>query len=348
MHYSVIPEAANPPAGGESYPESILIILKTGSRLVGRDDKSKTVDSYIWIIIITFQRKPMNIKIGCHVSIAGGIWKAPKNAADLGCETFQIFTRSPQGGRVTPISTEVEQQFKAEMEKYGFTDFVVHAPYIINFGSSKKSTYHGSISIIRGELERGSQLGASFVMFHPGSFKDLGEVEGMKQVKTGLKEVLEGYKGSTKLLVEISAGAGQVVGDTFEELAELVKVIKKYKGFGGICYDTQHAFASGYDIRTQKVAADTFKKFDSVIGLDWLRISHVNDSKPEFASHKDRHEHIGDGYIGLAGFKFFLSEIRNLKLEIRNSTYFPLILETEHDKVKEDIVILKGLRNKNA
>ncbi len=286
----------------------------------------------------------MNIKIGCHVSIAGGIFKAPKNAADLGCETFQIFTRSPQGGSVPPLTKEIVHQFKAEMEQYRFTDFVIHAPYIINFGSAKASTFHGSINIIRTELERGSLLGASYVMFHPGSFKDLGEVDGMKQVKSGLKEVLEGYKGTTKLLIEISAGAGQVVGDTFEELAELVKVLKKYKGFGGICYDTQHAFASGYDIRTQKAAGDTFKKFESIIGLEWLRMSHVNDSKPEFASHKDRHEHIGDGHIGLAGFKAFISEIRNLKLGIRDSEYFPLILETEHDKVKEDIKLLKSLR----
>jgi deoxyribonuclease-4 len=167
----------------------------------------------------------------------------------------------------------------------------------------------------------------------------------MKQVKAGLQEVLEGYKGTTELLIEISAGAGQVVGDTFEELAEPVAVLKKYHGFGGICYDTQHAFASGYDIRTQLAVTDTFKKFDNVIGLEYFRMSHVNDSKVEFASHKDRHEHVGDGYIGVKGFGEFIKHLSKLKTKDKNQ-FMPLILETEHDKVQTDIEILKKLRNK--
>lgn len=287
----------------------------------------------------------MDIKIGCHVSIAGGIYNAPKNAAELGCETFQIFTRSPQGGPVPALTDEVVGLFKAGMQQYGFTDFVIHAPYIINFGSGKPQTFRGSVSIIRTELERGSLLGAKYVMFHPGSFKDLGPEEGMKQVKAGLQEVLEGYDGATKLLIEISAGAGQVVGDTFEELAELVAILNRYPGFGGICYDTQHAFASGYDIRTPKAAADTFKKFDAVLGLQYFRMSHVNDSKPEFATHRDRHEHIGDGHIGTKGFEEFFKQVSKLKGATKNET-MPLILETEHDKVQIDIEILKKLRNK--
>lgn len=285
----------------------------------------------------------MHIQIGCHVSIAGGVFNAPKNAAELDCETFQIFTRSPQGGAVPPLTEEIQGQFKTAMEQYGFTNFVIHAPYIINFGSSKASTFHGSINIIRTELERGSLLGAQYVMFHPGSFKDLGETEGMMQAKKGLAEVLEGYEGETKLLMEISAGAGQVIGDTFEELAELVATLKKYKGFGGICYDTQHAFASGYDIRTQSAAAATFKKFDEVIGLKHFRMSHTNDSKVEFASHKDRHEHIDAGHIGSAGFKAFVSELQ--KQFASEKGYLPLILETEHDAVKKDIAIMKKIRD---
>jgi deoxyribonuclease IV len=290
----------------------------------------------------------MHLKIGCHVSIAGGLVNAPKNAAELGCETFQMFTRSPQGGPVPKLTDEAVALFKTGMQEHGFTDFVIHAPYIINFGSAKPSTLHGSINIIRTELERGSLLGASYVMFHPGSFKDLGEVEGMKQVKKALSEVLQDYKGVTKLLIEISAGAGQVIGDTFEELAELVDVLKKYKGFGGICYDTQHAFASGYDIRTQLAVTDTFRKFGDVIGFKWFRMSHVNDSKPEFASHKDRHEHIGEGKIGIKGFKEFMAGLAEVEKHggFAKEQFFPLILETEHDKVQIDIEILKKLRNK--
>lgn len=281
------------------------------------------------------------ITIGCHVSAAGGLFNAPKNAAALGCEVFQMFSRSPQGGAVAKITDEMEQQFKSSMKEYGFSSFVIHAPYIINFGSIKPSTFHGSISIVRGELERGSQLGARYVMFHPGSFKDLGEKEGMAQVKKGLTQVLEGYEGDTQLLIEISAGAGSVVGDTFEELAQLCEPLFKYIGFGGICYDTQHAFASGYDIRTPELAEEVFDNFKKTIGLEYFRMSHVNDSKVEFAAHKDRHEHLGDGYMGVAAFENFLAQLVKRKLHV------PLILETEHDKVETDLTILKDLRNKS-
>lgn len=281
----------------------------------------------------------MENKIGCHVSIAGGIWKAPKNAADLGCETFQIFSRSPHGGPVAPITTEIAKQFRDEMEKYELTDFVIHAPYIINFGSIRPQTYHGSISIIRQELERGSLIGAKYVMFHPGSVKD-NEEGGLAQAGAGLVEVLEGYKGTTQLLVEISAGAGAVIGDTFEELKELTEPLAKYKTFGGICFDTQHAFGSGFDMRSFESISEVLEKFDKILGLEHLKMSHVNDSKVELGSHKDRHEHIGEGLIGKKGFEGFLQYLGKKKLNI------PLILETEHDKVEADIKLLKTLRNK--
>lgn len=278
--------------------------------------------------------------IGCHVSIAGGLFNAPARAKELGCETFQIFSRSPQGGAAPAITKEIEQQFAAEMKAAGLDTFVIHAPYILNFGSGKKSTFHGSINLVRTDLERGTQLGAKYVMFHPGSFKDLGEVAGMKQAQSGLKQVLDGYKGTTKLLIEISAGAGSVIGDTFEELAELMKPIKKSKHFGGICFDTQHAFGSGYDLRDKASVTKLFKQFDKIIGLEYFAMSHVNDSKVELGSHRDRHEHIGDGEIGENGFAAFLSELSKRKIAI------PLILETEHDKVDSDIKLLKTLRNK--
>jgi deoxyribonuclease-4 len=283
-------------------------------------------------------KKSKNLSIGCHVSIAGGLWKAPENAAKLNCETFQIFSRSPHGGPVAEITPEIQKQFREAMDQYGLSDFVIHAPYIINFGSSRPQTFHGSISIIRGELERGSLLGARYVMFHPGSIKD--NENGFKQAKDGIAEVLKGYKGTTQLLIEISAGAGQVIGDTFEEVADLMSPVADKKGFGGICFDTQHAFGSGYDMRTQASVDKVFKEFDKFIGLSFLKMSHVNDSKVELGSHKDRHEHIGEGLIGEKGFSAFLEFLNKKKLAL------PLILETEHDKVETDIKILKKLRDK--
>lgn len=279
-------------------------------------------------------------QIGCHVSMAGGLFNAPKNAAALDCEVFQIFTRSPHGGPVKPITKEMADEFKAAMAEYDYKTFVIHCPYFINFGSSNPRIYHGSIQVVRQELERGSQLGADFVMFHPGSFKDLGEKAGMKQAHEGLKKVLQGYKGTTELLIEISAGSGSVMGDTFEEISELMAPLKKMKGFGGICFDTQHAFGSGYDLRTPAAVKKTFTHFDKIIGLKWLRMSHVNDSKPDLGAHVDRHEHIGDGKIGKAGFAAILEYFKQKKLAL------PLILETEHDKVETDIKQLKALRDK--
>lgn len=280
------------------------------------------------------------IKIGCHVSIAGGLFKAPEFAKELECEAFQIFSRSPRGGTAPPITKEISDEFKKEMDKCSFTDFVIHGPYIINFGSGKASTYHGSINLIRQDLERGSQIGAKYVMFHVGSGKDLGQEKAMEQAKIGIQKVLEGYEGTTQLLLENSAGAGEVLGDSFEELAELMEPLKKYKTFGGICYDTQHAFASGYDIRTEEAVQKTFKHFDKTIGLKYLKCFQINDSKTELGSHKDRHEHIEEGLIGKKGMAALIAYLTKKKWS------GPLILETEHDKVQDDINILKTLRNK--
>ncbi len=289
------------------------------------------------------------LKIGCHVSAAGGVWNAPKNAADLNCETFQIFTRPPQGGKGAEIDDKTSARFKAEMENYRFKEFVVHTPYYINFGSIEPRIYHGSISVVRQELERSDKLGALYVMTHLGSFKDLGEKDAFKQTKDGLKKVLEDYEGETKLLLEIAAGGGNIIGDTFEELAEIMEPLVKFKGFGGVCFDTQHAFASGYDLRMAHPptggAVEVFSEFDKVIGLKHLKMSHINDSKTPLGSRKDRHQHIGDGEIGVEGFKSILEFFSQMSKVKGKMSPFPLILETEHDKVEADIKLLKSLRD---
>lgn len=279
--------------------------------------------------------------VGCHVSIAGGVFNAPGNAAALGCETFQVFSRSPQGGPAPEITPEVSERFHAAMREHGFTTFVIHCPYYINFGSEKPRTYHGSVSVVRQELERGTLLNASYVMFHPGSGNGLGKKAAIAQAREGFLKVLDGYGGSTQLLIEIAAGAGEVLGDRFEEVAELMEPVKDHPGFGGVCFDSQHAFASGYDLRTPSAVAETFGKFDQAIGLAWLKMSHINDSKVSLGSRKDRHEHIGDGEIGEAGLSALIAFWRARGLG------FPLILETEHGKVEADIKSLKRLRDKS-
>ncbi len=273
---------------------------------------------------------------GAHVSIAGGLPNAPINAAKIGCEVFQMFSRSPRGGWVAPLDEKIAKQFKENCKEYGQKEWYIHAPYFINFASANPKIKHGSISVLRQELERGTMLGATYVMTHMGSYKDLGEEEGFKQLVEGLEEVMKGYKGTTQFLIEISAGAGAVIGDQFEEVGQALhhKKIEKYNI--GVCYDTQHAFASGYDCRTPEAFDKTLKQFDKLIGLDRLKMFHCNDSKTEFESHRDRHEHIGKGKIGLAGIKSILSDKR-----LKNKNF---IAETEDDEIVNDLKILKKIR----
>jgi deoxyribonuclease-4 len=289
------------------------------------------------------------MKIGCHVSASGGLENAPIRARELDCETFQMFTRSPQGGKAAAITLESVEKFKQSMADSELSDFVVHAPYFVNFGSIEPRIYHGSISVIAEELQRADLLGAKYLMTHLGTYKEYIDAdgnptaEGQKKVLKALEEVMQKYKGkTTKFLLEIAAGSGATVGSSFEQMAPLVDVLKKYEGFGGICFDTQHAFASGYDISNAEGIKDTFKKFDRLIGLEHLRMSHMNDSKIELGGKKDRHDHIKDGIIGEKGFAEFLKFWKKQDKLLKDDA--PLILETEHDKVAEDIKILKKLR----
>lgn len=277
------------------------------------------------------------MKFGAHVSIAGGVQNAPINAAAIGAETFQMFSRSPQGGPAPKLTPDVVDAFLKNCADAKLSDWVIHSPYYINFASGEERTRQSSIRIIREELERGTLINASYVMFHPGSAKDVGEKEAMKHCIAGIKKVLDGYKGTTKLLIEISAGAGMVIGDMFEELAELLDGIDNPEL--GICFDTAHAFASGYDLRDEKSVAKTFGAFDKIVGLKKLKMSHCNDSKVDIGARRDRHEHLGKGFIGLDGFKAIVAYKKFNK-------DFNLYLETDPEGVKEDLKILKKFRKK--
>jgi deoxyribonuclease IV len=269
-------------------------------------------------------------RIGCHVSIAGGIENAPGRAAEFGCEVFQLFSRSPQGGPAPKLTPEVVQKFKNEMKKAGQAACYIHTPYYINLCSVKPETRSASIRIIREELERGTLIGAKYIMTHMGSAGDTPREEALAHIRAGVQKVLDSYKGTTQLLIEISAGSGNVMGDTFEELAYIVNKDKRV----GVCIDSAHMFGSGYDIKTEQGFKKTVNVIKKTIGLSSIKLIHSNDSKVDLASHKDRHDHIGYGKIGKDGFKFLMKTFPKLDF----------ILETEHDKVKEDIKTLKNIR----
>lgn len=275
------------------------------------------------------------MKFGAHVGIAGGVQNAPKNAAEIKCETFQMFTRSPQGGTAPALTPENIEAFLSDCRSNDLTDWVVHAPYYLNFASAEERIRQSSIRVVREDLDRASLLQASFLMFHPGSAKGNDFRQAADWCIEGLKRVLDGYGGQTRLLIEISAGAGEVIGDTFEEVAEIID------GVGhpelGVCFDTAHAFASGYDLRDKRSVSSTLDAFDASIGLERLKVIHCNDSKIELGGRKDRHEHLGKGFIGLDGFREIVMEKR-----LKNIN---LYLETEPGGVAEDLAKLKSFRD---
>lgn len=282
------------------------------------------------------------MKIGAHVSIEGGIFKAPLRAKKNGCECFQIFSRSPHGGSYIPLTPTEIKKFQANIQKTQLKEYYIHAPYFINLASSSNRIKYGSISALKKELERGSQIKAQYMMTHLGSAKDLGSKKAIQETIDSLKKVLECYKGSTQFLIEIAAGAGNIIGDNFQEIGEIIrKLAKKISQPIGVCFDTAHAFESGYDLRTQEAIDKTLKEFDKYIGLEKLKLIHGNDSLTDLNSHVDRHYHIGKGKIGLEAFKILVNHPKLKKLN--------LIIETPFKKPEDDfnnLKILKNLRKK--
>ena len=297
---------------------------------------------------------------GAHVSIAGGFAKAPQRAADLGCEVFQMFSRSPRGGNPPPITKAIAAEFRDACKRYEQERVYIHTPYFINLASKNAVIRKNSIRMIREELERGTVLGARAIMTHLGSARDYlsdviinllkqkkpltssqqdvftqGKKDGRTAVIEGLKAALKGYRGSCQFLIEISAGAGANIGGTFEDLAV---ILQQLPATVGICLDTQHAFAAGYDWRGVSGVEKVVSKFDELIGLDRLVASHCNDSKTELGSGVDRHEHLGAGLLGVETFKKI---VHNKKLQ-----HVDLICETPTEEgMKHDISLLKKYRS---
>lgn len=276
------------------------------------------------------------MRIGLHVSAAGGADQTIERAKELKCETFQFFSRSPQGGPAPVLTKEIINNFKAGLIAHDLQDPIIHTPYFINLCSTNKRIQHGSIEIIRGELERASMLGVPYVVTHLGASKDLKPGSALKEVGRALQKIVTGYKGAAMLLLENAAGSGTVIGSTFEQLKFLI-ASQKNKSCIGICLDTCHLFASGYDLRDTTSVNKTLRSFDDRVGKKFLRYIHANDSKAKLNEKKDRHDHIGDGHIGIQGFKALMRHplLKNI----------PVVLETNHDgKHITDLKKLKSYR----
>jgi len=268
------------------------------------------------------------VQIGAHVSISGSISNAITNASERECSAFQVFTSNPRGWHAKDLTDDGITNYKNNLSQSNIDRLatVAHMPYLPNLSSPEISVYEKSIHTMIREVERCDKLGIPYLVTHLGSHKGTGEDKGIQRLVGALTEVAKTNKDVT-ILLENTAGQKNSVGSDFTQLAEIFFGLKPASRFG-ICIDTCHAFAAGYDLRNEKNVKDVFEKFDSEIGLKHIKIIHLNDSKGELGCHLDRHEHIGLGHIGEAG----LSQV----VKLANKNKIPIILETPIDERRTD------------
>ena len=268
------------------------------------------------------------VQIGAHVSISGSIANAITNASERECSAFQVFTSNPRGWHAKDLTDDNVTNYKNNLSQSNIDRFatVAHMPYLPNLSSPEIPVYEKSIHTMIREVERCDKLGIPYLVTHLGSHKGTGEDKGIQRLVGALTEVAKTNRDVT-ILLENTAGQKNSVGSDFTQLAEIFFGLKPASRFG-ICIDTCHAFAAGYDLRNEKNVKDVFEKFDSEIGLKHIKIIHLNDSKGELGCHLDRHEHIGLGHIGEAG----LSQI----VKLANKNKIPIVLETPIDERRTD------------
>ena len=267
------------------------------------------------------------MKLGVHVSIAGSIDLSIDRARSLDLDTFQIFTRNPRGWKFSDLKESNIVNFKNKILSENISTVVCHMPYLPNLSSPKEDVHDMSITALSSELERCNTLGIEYVVTHIGSHLGTGLEKGLDRVVKACNTALSNSSNNTMIILENTAGTKNNVGSKFDELKYIFDNVND-KSRIGFCFDTCHAFAAGYDLSTSKSVIDTLKKFDQIIGLKYLKVVHLNDSKGELGNGLDRHQHIGRGFIGESGFRELL----------KNSTIkqLPLILETPIDETFDD------------
>ena len=263
------------------------------------------------------------MKIGVHVSIAGSIDLSIDRAKDLSVDTFQIFTRNPRGWKSSDLKETEITNFKQKLDNSNLDLPVCHMPYLPNLSSPRKEVYELSVKTLISELNRCNLLGIKFVVTHIGSHLGTGIEQGLGRVIDGCNSALKNTSGDVMIILENAAGSKNSVGSKFEELQFIHENIEESNRVG-FCFDTCHSFAAGYDLRTKQKINETFAKFDKTIGLENLKVVHLNDSKGDLGGGLDRHEHIGLGQIGDDGFRVLLDT--NMVKDL------PFILETPIDE----------------
>lgn len=273
------------------------------------------------------------LNIGCHLSISNGFEAIGKQALEIGANTFQFFTRNPRGGAARKIDRADADALRELMRANGFSQILAHAPYTMNLCSSKAETREFAFNTLADDLERMEYLAGNLYNFHPGSHTGQGAEAGINQIAEALNNAMFSEMNTTVLL-ETMAGKGTEVGGRFEELAEIISRVK-YNEKIGVCLDTCHVFDAGYDVVNH--FDEVLEEFDRIIGLDRLKAVHLNDSMNYLGCHKDRHQKIGEGAIGLEAVKNIINNCHINKL--------PILLETPNDidGYAKEIKLLKSI-----
>ena len=275
------------------------------------------------------------VRVGVHVSIAGSIVKAVERAKEAECDTFQIFSRNPRGWKFKPLDPDVSAGFREELKKTTISPVVVHMPYLPNLATPRDEIYEKSVGNLASEILRCGELGVPYLVTHLGHHLGDGIENGRRRVIAAVNSALNEAQNDVMLLLENTAGEKNGVGSTFEDIGAVIDGITQTRRIG-VCFDTCHAFAAGYDLRTPQALDEVTSVFDKIIGLDMIRLIHLNDSKGELGSGLDRHEHIGLGNIGEEGF------VHMLRTDIFRTR--PLICETPVDKRRDDVGNVRKVR----
>jgi deoxyribonuclease-4 len=278
---------------------------------------------------------------GAHESVAGGLHLAFDRIEQVGGESLQIFTRNQRQWKPKPLSSEEIALFRAAQEKFPEMPVASHASYLLNLATDKAELLEKSVAALILEFERCHLLGVPYVVMHPGSHGGKGVEAGLSRFVAGMDHALAAGYDDVMLLLETTAGQGTGLGSTFEELA-YIRQNSKFPERIGVCVDTCHIFAAGYDLRSKEAYEATIADLDKQVGLENVKFFHLNDSKKELGCRVDRHEHIGKGMIGLEGFRNLVNDPRFVDM--------PMTLETPKDddlaEDRENIAILKGLQGK--
>jgi len=275
------------------------------------------------------------LRVGFHVSIIGDIDQAVDRALELGCNTFQIFTRNPRAWKPKELTTAETEAFIEKVNRCDVRPVFGHMPYLANLASSRDDVYTKSVKTLKGELERCKKLEIPYLVTHLGSHLGAGKETGFEKTIKAIDEAFSAATGDgVMLLLENTAGTKNSMGASFEDIQLIIQRLTHAERVG-VCFDTSHGFAAGYDLRTEVAVDKTARRFDEVIGFEKLRLVHLNDSLGDLGSRIDRHEHIGIGRIGEKGFRSILRSRLGL---------FPLVLETPKDTRRSDAENLGKVR----